>query len=438
VGAAWTATGGEAGPLGYPTTWLICGLRNGGCGQVFQGGRIYDTATTGAHPVSGAIQATWIGQGAEAGPLGYAAGDQVCGLAAGGCKQDFQGGTVYSHPTAGTRWVTGAVATAWAASGGEGGPLGYPTSGLICGLKSSGCGQVFQGGRIYDTTTTGAHAVSGPIHTAWVAHGFEVGPLGYATGDQVCGLAGGGCTQDFQGGTIAWSTGTGAHPVQGSVLSTWRAQSAQDGGLAYPTTDAACGPGPRCEQSFSGGVVSWTTTTPAVLVDTAQAPMFAAWSAKGGQASVGLPVANAVCGLLDSGCRQDFEKGALYSSASTGVNLVAGPILDQWRGQGAAQNGYLGYPTDDALCGLADGGCVQDFQEGVVAWSTATGAWGVNGPVLDAWEEEGAEAGRLGYPTSNGWSSQGDPWKQGFFQHGRIDARADDGGGPVMYQVTLY
>ena len=73
------------------------------------------------------------------------------------------------------------------------------------------------------------------------------------------------------------------------------------------------------------------------------------------------PVADAVCGLpCYSGCRQDIDAGALCSSASTGVNLVGGPILDRWRGQDSAQNGYLGKPMDDAWRGLADGRCVQE------------------------------------------------------------------------------
>ena len=178
IGTAWTAVGGAGGALGYPTTGLICGLRNGGCGQVFEGGRIYQGPGTGAHAVSGGIQGAWIAQGWETGPLGYPSGDQVCGLAGDGCKQTFQGGTLYSSTAAGNHALSGAIASAWTAAGAEGGPLGYPTTGLICGLKNSGCGQVFQGGRIYDTATTGAHALTGPIHAAWVAQGWETGPLG--------------------------------------------------------------------------------------------------------------------------------------------------------------------------------------------------------------------------------------------------------------------
>src|SRR5439155_530502 len=117
-----------------PVTGLICGMKTSGCGQVFQGGRIYSTPATGAHAMTGAIHAAWVAQGYEVGPLGYPTGDQVCGLTGGGCKQDFQGGTVYSS-AAGTFPVLSDYASVYTAAGGERGPLGYPVTGLICGMK---------------------------------------------------------------------------------------------------------------------------------------------------------------------------------------------------------------------------------------------------------------------------------------------------------------
>ncbi|SDO35355.1 LGFP repeat-containing protein, partial [Klenkia soli] len=153
------------------------------------------------------VQDAWIAQGWEAGPLGYPTTDLVCGLAGGGCRQSFAGGAVYTS-TSGTWVVRGAVLAAWAATEAEGGPLGYPTTGLICGMSSGGCGQVFQGGRIYSTATTGAHAVSGPIQQAWIAQGWEAGSLGYPTGD--ARPVQDGTAQDFQGGTLTWNTTTGS------------------------------------------------------------------------------------------------------------------------------------------------------------------------------------------------------------------------------------
>ncbi|MCZ2806456.1 sugar dehydrogenase, partial [Modestobacter sp. VKM Ac-2983] len=89
----------------------------------------------------------------------------------------------------------------------EAGPLGYPVTGLICGMRDGGCGQVFQGGRIYSSPATGAHAMSGAIHTAWVQQGYEVGPLGYPSSGAV--LVPGGTAQGFQGGRLEHDQVTG-------------------------------------------------------------------------------------------------------------------------------------------------------------------------------------------------------------------------------------
>ena len=252
--------GYETGPLGLPISGLICGLKDSGCGQVFQGGRVYSSPGAGVHAVGGAIQSAWIAQGWEAGRLGYPSGDQVCGLAGNGCKQDFQGGTLYSNSSAGAHAVSGDIGTASPAVGGAGGALGYPTTGLICGLRNGGCGQVFEGGRIYQGPGTGAHAVSGGIQGAWIAQGWETGPLGYPSGDQVCGLAGDGCKQTFQGGTLYSSTAAGNHALSGAIASAWTAAGAEGGPLGYPTTGLICGL--RTRAAGRSSKVAASTTRP--------------------------------------------------------------------------------------------------------------------------------------------------------------------------------
>jgi uncharacterized protein with LGFP repeats len=123
----------------------------------------------------------------------------------GGCGQVFQGGRIYHTPTTGAHILSGPIQSAWMAQGWETGPLGYPTSGAIC--KDGGCGQVFQGGRIYHTPTTGAHILSGPIQSAWMAQGWETGPLGYPTSG-VYAISGGEA-QNFQGGKLVLDAVTG-------------------------------------------------------------------------------------------------------------------------------------------------------------------------------------------------------------------------------------
>jgi uncharacterized protein with LGFP repeats len=69
-----------------------CGLRGGGCYQLFQGGSIYWSPATGGHVVLGAIRDTWAGQGSENGRLGYPISGET--FSGGAYRQTFQGGTI--------------------------------------------------------------------------------------------------------------------------------------------------------------------------------------------------------------------------------------------------------------------------------------------------------------------------------------------------------
>ena len=73
--------GAEDGGLGYPTSGEICGLRDGGCYQGFQGGAIYWSPATGAHGVLGAIRDAWARQGGRR-PARLPVTGENCGLAA--------------------------------------------------------------------------------------------------------------------------------------------------------------------------------------------------------------------------------------------------------------------------------------------------------------------------------------------------------------------
>ncbi|WP_026532155.1 hypothetical protein, partial [Arthrobacter sp. H41] len=102
IGARWRSMGFENGVLGYPVTGEICGLKDGGCYQKFQGGDILWSPTTGAHPTYGAIGARWRSMGAENGAFGYPLTGETCGLPDGGCSQRFQGGTINFSLSRGT------------------------------------------------------------------------------------------------------------------------------------------------------------------------------------------------------------------------------------------------------------------------------------------------------------------------------------------------
>jgi uncharacterized protein with LGFP repeats len=259
---AWGANGWEAGWLGYPVGDATCGLSGGGCGQGFERGVIYWSPATAAYPMTAEMLARWDALGRETGGLGYPATDRVCGLRDGGCVQHFQNGSLYWSPATGTRWVRGAIRDSWAGGGWEGGWLGYPTTDEICGLRDGGCGQGFQYGSLYWSLTTGAHPSNREVESGWTRHGREAGVLGYPAADVVCGIRDGGCVQHYQRGTVYWSPATGSQVVRGAIRDTWAASGWEGSWLGYPLADELCGlAGGGCFQPFQYGSIYWSPTT---------------------------------------------------------------------------------------------------------------------------------------------------------------------------------
>lgn len=365
---AWTGQLWERGPLGYPTGDQVCGLRGGGCFQSFQNGSIYSSGS-GAHAVSGAVASYWGAQKWEQGPLGYPTADQVCGLKDSGCFQRFQGGSVYVSASTAAQSVSGTVAAAWAAQLWERGPLGYPTGDQVCGLPSAACSQTFQGGAVYGSPATGTHPVTGVIGARWTALGGSSSAVGYPIADVVCGLADSGCFQAFQHGSIYASASTPATAVVSPIADIWAAQKWERGPLGYPTADQVCGlSSGGCRQAFQAGAVY---TSPSGGTQIVSGAIGNAWASAGAERSTwGYPASGTVCGLRLSGCYQAFEHGAIYSTATTGSYGVSGAIQQKWASTGW-ENGPLGYPTADAV--TTTGGASQQFERGTLTWDAATG-----------------------------------------------------------------
>ena len=142
--------------------------------------------------------------------LGSATSGVLCGLRDGGCYQAFQGGTVHWAPGVGAFATSGLIRYSWGDLGYENGKLGYPVTNEICGLANGGCYQGFQGGTIHWAPGSGAYATWGGIRTLWGKLGYENGKLGYPTSNESCGLVNGGCYQSFQNGDIHYAPGIGA------------------------------------------------------------------------------------------------------------------------------------------------------------------------------------------------------------------------------------
>ena len=302
VRSAWLAAGGAGGAVGLPITGELAVPGRPGRYQDFVDGSVYWSPKTGARVVGPAMKAIWSSAGGATGPLGLPSTDEFDGPGD-SRTQVFQGGQVL-RTSADGRVVWGGIHAAWVAAGGLTGPLGVPTS---AEEPDAGQGRVqrFHGGLVSWSGSTGAHVVWGAIGSRWAATGSEGGPLGYPTGPERS--VGSGRVQSFQHGSIYWSAATGAHSVTGAIAATWQAHGGATGVLGFPTSDELPGPGAVGRVShFQGAVLYWSPAartrllTPAVL---------AAYTTAGGEAGrLGAPIGDRTS-TAGGGHRVDFFGG---------------------------------------------------------------------------------------------------------------------------------
>ena len=362
-------------PVGAPVSSVICGIRSGGCYQGFRNGEVLWSPASGAHVSrSGSIRSLYRSMGAENGSFGYPTSGEQCGLRDGGCYQMFQGGAIMWAPQTGAQLsAQGAIRNTWAATKFENGVLGYPTTGENCGLKEGGCFQAFQNGSIHWSPATGAHTTRGAVRSTWASSGYERGQLGYPTTSENCGLKDGGCVQSFQNGQIHWSAKSGAQLTRlGAIRARWAASGLENGQLGYPVGAETCGlRDGGCYQPFQGGQIHWSAKSGAQV--TKIGAIATAWVSQRYEAGVlGYPTGSETCGLKDSGCYQAFQGGQIHWSPATGAHPTrAGAIAAYWA-QSGWENGPLGYPTAAETC-KANGDCFQTFQKGTLEWSSLSG-----------------------------------------------------------------
>ena len=153
--------------------------------------------------------------------------------------------------------VIGAIKDYWLARGGASGWLGSPRSNEM--PARGGVYQQFDGGTVYWSSATGAHAVHGAIFGAYAALGYEGSYLGLPVTNETATT--GGVYQRFQGGTMYWSATTGSHPVWSGILSLYAAKGYERGSLGMPTTDEYRSSDGRTRQDFTGGSLYWGTTS---------------------------------------------------------------------------------------------------------------------------------------------------------------------------------
>lgn len=115
---------------------------------------------------------------------------------------------------------------------------------------------------------------------------------------------------------------------------------------------------------------------------------------------------------------QEWKGGrAIYLNHSSGEALaVDAPIYEEYE----KLSGLLGHPTGDTKR-LPDGrGKSNEFEKGTIYATDTTGAHEVHGPIRARWLELGGHASVLGYPTSNELAERADGGRVNTFEHGDI------------------
>ncbi|WP_082368874.1 GDSL-type esterase/lipase family protein [Arthrobacter sp. ERGS1:01] len=182
------------------------------------------------------------------------------------CIQVFAGGSIVWSPATGAKYLNGAIEAAWKRAGGRGSSLGYPLQNPRP-LVQNGAYQLFEGGAIYWTTKTGAQISKGGIRTSWGRMGFERGALGYPLNNETNGYKKGGVYQRYQGGTMIWSSKTGALTLTpGQIQNRYNALGGPDGILGHPVGEKVR-ISSGWSQAFADCRLVWGPTTGAKIVD---------------------------------------------------------------------------------------------------------------------------------------------------------------------------
>jgi uncharacterized protein with LGFP repeats len=276
----------------------------------------------------------------------------------------FQGGVIYWSRATDAHVVRGAILAHWRELGAQAGPLGYPT-GDDAPAANGGYLTTFAGGTMYWGPATGAHMVRGALLAQYVALG---GPpaLGYPIDDDGGAAGGAGALVRLQGGEIYWSRSTGAHVVRGAILAKWHQLGAQLGPLGYPTgDDAAVGDGGYLT-TFAGGTIYWSAATGAHMM---RGALLARYVALGGPPALSYPFTDDDGTATRDGAYVRLVGGEVYWSPTTGAHYVRGNTANYWKLRGA-QAGSLGYPTTDSTARGDGTGWDTRFQRGTLTEAT--------------------------------------------------------------------
>lgn len=322
--------------------------------------------------------------------LGAAWNRETC--TGGVCAQDYRQGSIYAG-AGGPAYIVwnDAVGEAFDDLG------GLDAVGLPIAAESGSADrpwQAFERAGIFvdDSRTT---LVRGEFWRSWRQYAQERGGLGVPKGTEHTDRRGS-RVQDFINGVI-YRRGGVTVPVISDIAAAHRRAGGAFGTLGYPKSPQRA-IGDRLVQEFDGGEVWWSAGTGAVSV---QAAFLAAYQDRGGAGgSLGLPTAEA--SRLSGGAMQPFQGGVLYRSDDDGSFRVTttGDIQNRYEELGGP-DGELGLPTGDKVD--VPGGRYQSFAGGVLLWHEGAGVFRLDADYFAIWT---ADPERFGWPAKDTWTDE--------------------------------
>ncbi|SFO94119.1 LGFP repeat-containing protein, partial [Geodermatophilus dictyosporus] len=135
------------------------------------------------------------------GSLGYPTVDEGPTADGRGVVTSFQVGDIFWTPRTGAHVVRGEIRAAYRRAGASGGYLGFPITSDQVTPDGQGRTTSFAGGTIYWSAATGAHVLRTELNTAYLATGGTTGTLGYPVSDT--SVVAGQQRADFQHGTLS-------------------------------------------------------------------------------------------------------------------------------------------------------------------------------------------------------------------------------------------
>lgn len=192
--------------------------------------------------------------------------------------------------------------------------------------------------------------------------------------------------------------------TRGAIGARYTADGGANASYGKPIAPEVCGQAhDSCYQDFERGTIVWSPTTGTKLV---KGGFRAEWKAAGGPASyMGIPTTEEIPQENGHAAEQLFSSngGFYWTDRGTGIHYVkfSGAIGKKWSGEGDFRApGKFGFPTSDEECN-SNGLCAQRFEYSTITWGAKPGTHVIKAGFRTKWEAAGGLNSPYGVPSTD-------------------------------------